>query len=619
MSDDLHKEEPNKPAEPTNPVVAEDRTKKEVVAADDTVVVLSTNFTIGPLFSRGCLLPPAVEDPEYPSGSQWRTLQRAKGAIPRAWSEAIAQGARNVFPIGVRLKRGRDVRCIPIDGGKVAIDAIGLADVERLLFRSQSELERFSGLEFSNYDSSDVGRLAAVEVSAFEAVDPTPQDKASRPVTEDSPPVANEHNELVQPEVPASVRDAVRLADCRTAIVAFLFTSSPGKPAWMREIEMLGSRKRGQSGGTWPGAVISAMTGEIPGLPPVERALLMAAVSRLRQLPLEAGWPAELLLREVSEDAIGALRSDGHESSRDCDAVELWRSRAADVLSSRAEPHSMSDDAFQLQRALLFLLLRGDLESMGEPVTGRVGGIGPGPTVQGIAGLLAAYRTGVRSMPSRYKKSTAGSPKWLEYLGDAFMAFAGSAGTQGIIPAELPLPRAKYRTVRALQGEWIVSLGREEIARVPLVVDPALERLLAIGRQLGFDFQEHGEEQLVAIVPQPNNRSREVYVQILSGTDAGGQMVRFYTKPLATSLPARNKKPSRETAVRLLELNAAPNMACRFAIDSNSEVVVLADQLLATLDDDEFRHHVAHVADIAGRFEEDDRRAVEPTSDAGQQ
>jgi hypothetical protein len=343
----------------------------------------------------------------------------------------------------VRLKRGHGVRQISVDGVGVAIDAIGLGDVERLLFRSQSELERFSGLDFSNYDSSDVGRLAAVEASAFEGGDAASQDKASRPAAEAAPPITDERNELTQSRVPASVRDAVRLADCRTAIAAFLFTSSPGKSAWMRGIEALGSRKHGQSGETWPGAVISAVIGEIPALPPVERTLLTAAVSRLRRLPLEEGWPAELLLRQVSEDAIERLQREVSDSSRDCDAVAVWRSRAAEVLSSRAEPQSMADDAFLLQRALLFLLLRGDLDSMCERVPGRVTRLGPGPTVQGIAGLLAAYRTGIRAMPTRYKKSSTGSLTWLEYLGDVFIRFVGSTVNQGIVPPETPLPKVR--------------------------------------------------------------------------------------------------------------------------------------------------------------------------------
>jgi hypothetical protein len=618
MSDELHNDEPNNRADRANEVAADDLTKREVISADESVVVLSTNFTIGPLFSRGCLLPPAVEDPEYPSSSHWSSLQRASGAFPRVWSDEVTRGARNVFPIGVRLKRGHGVRSIPVDGVGGAIDAIGLADVERLLFRSQSELERFSGLDFSNYDSSEAGRLAAVEAAVFEGEDTTSPDKANPTAAEHAPPVADDRNEPGHTQVPASVLEAIRLADCRTAIAAFLFTSSPGKPAWMRGIEALGSRKHGQSGGTWPGSVLGVVIGETPDLPPVDRALLTAAVSTLRQMPLEKGWPAESLLREVSEDAIERLRREVPESSRDCEAVLTWRSRAAEVLSSRAEPHSMADDAFPLRRALLFLLLRGDLDSMCEPVSGRVSRLGPGPTVQGIAGLLAAYRTGIRAMPTRYKTAGNGSTKWLEYLGDVFMRFVGSTTNQGIIPDGMPHPKAKYRSVRALQGEWIVSLSREEIARVPLVVDPALERLLAIGRQLGFDFQEHGEEQLVALVPQPTNRSREVYVQILAGTVAGAQMVRFYTKPIAGSSQARTKKLSRETAVRLLECNSAPNMACRFAIDQSGEVVVLADQLLATLDDDEFRHHVTHVAEVAEHFEEGGRPASELASDTEQ-
>jgi len=606
MPDDVHVPGPEEHGEAGRTVGKRRRGEPRVDSLDDPVVVLTSNFTIGPLFSRGCLLPPSLEDPDHPSPDSWNTLKHLRGRLPRAWGEDIARMARNVFPIGLVLKGTRSVARIASNVAGSTIEAVRLADVERIAFRCQGELERCCGLEYSNYDTNVLARLAVVDAGVFDG-DDAQISGAAGDATADRCERSREDDDGTPRHAPRleSVRDAIRLADCRAALVAYLCTSSPGKHEWIRGLDAVLSGKHGHEAMPWPGPVVRAIAGRDPGLPPVETALLTAVVRNLPKLPVEAGWPADAILRDVSEEATRRLRERSVDSSAEVHAVELWRSRALDVLSSRAEPQSMSDDAYRLQRSLLLLLLRGDLDSIHCPSPSHVGTHGPGPIVQGIAGLLAAYRTGLRAMPTRYKQSATGSTKWLEYLGDVFMGFVGNARDQELVPVGVPAPKAKYRAVKALQGEWVVALSREEIARLPRLVDPALEELLARGRQLGFDFRDHGEEELVASVSRPGGKSLDVYIQILPGRDVGKQMVRFYTKPLDARSPSRAKKISRDVAVRLLQHNAESDMSCRFAIDGNSHVVVLADQLLATLDHDEFRHHVAHVAEVADKFERD--------------
>ena len=57
--------------------------------------------------------------------------------------------------------------------------------------------------------------------------------------------------------------------------------------------------------------------------------------------------------------------------------------RASDVLASKAEPQSLADDGFVLQRAALLLLLRGDLEGLEGGEAELTGPQRPGPLVRG--------------------------------------------------------------------------------------------------------------------------------------------------------------------------------------------------------------------------------------------
>ena len=79
-------------------------------------------------------------------------------------------------------------------------------------------------------------------------------------------------------------------------------------------------------------------------------------------------------------------------------------------------------------------------------------------------------------------------------------------------------------------------------------------------------------------------------------------MVRF-SSPALKAVSVGTKKLSKEFLLDLLTKNANAEMNCRFAIEDDGKVVVLVDQLLETLDDAEFRRHVAHVAQVADEFE----------------
>src|SRR5687768_11042188 len=73
------------------------------------VVVLSSNFSIGPLLARGCLLPGVLEGEAAMDTDRPWTLQWSIEPFPSSWVDALVASARNVIPIAVRLSLGRKV------------------------------------------------------------------------------------------------------------------------------------------------------------------------------------------------------------------------------------------------------------------------------------------------------------------------------------------------------------------------------------------------------------------------------------------------------------------------------------------------------------------------------
>jgi hypothetical protein len=570
------------------------------------VAVLSSNFTIGPLLARGCLLPDALEgDALSDTGAPLR-LQWSTGPIAADCVEALVASARNVVPIAVRLLPGRKVRHVSIGGQSALAECVALSDVEQLCFRNDKERVRFESLEFGNYSLPATGLPVGVDAGVLGG-----REESAAPSTHDgSDESATPTTAVGASTVAISTIDlhaatkAVRAADSRAGLLAYLLTGSPGWRVWMQGVEHLFAKKRKVNGtATWPENVVNAAVGATREAVNVDEALLAATVEVLAKYPVESGWPAEQVLAEVTEGAKARVASLDERAGRE---LARWSERAADVLASRAEPQSLADNGYVLQRAVLLLLLRGDLEGMSEGSVPSDSVLRPGPQVVGTASALAALRTGLRSMPSRFKSASdqQAPGRLLTYLGEAFLGMLAEPSQSSLIPASLPSPTISYRPIRTLQGEWIVTISSREVARRVAEFDRGLERLLTMGRHLGFEFEEHGTSGLVTHVLRPDGRRRPVFLDLLQSERSGGGVVRFSSPTLKlVGTNSRSRLP-KEFLLDLLIRNASPDMNCRFAIvDDDSTIVALVDQLLATLDEAELKQHVQHVAQVADEFE----------------
>ena len=570
------------------------------------VVVLSSNFSIGPLLARGALLPDAYEGDTFSGLAGTDRLRWARGALPAAWVAALVESARNVIPIAIRLRLGRGVRRLAIPGYPDKIDGVCASDVAGMFFRTEKERRRFESVEFSNYDVAGVSMRFGVDALLFESTVDERRDRVEDLVQAVGAPDYGVGGDVARAAAARAddVSRAVRAADSVTGLLAFLLTASPGRRIWMQGVQRLFAKKVKGPATSWPERLTSGMLGNPIDASTIERALLTGIVDVMARYPVEDGWPAEEVLAEVTAEATGRI---GPEDEGAVEDLERWASRAGDVLASRAQPQSLADDGFILQRASLLLLLRGDLESLARGETEGIGPRYPGALVRGTASALAALRTGLRAMPARYKRAAdSGAPgHWLAYLGEVFVALLQTAKRPRLLPPECPVPTVTYRSIRPLQGEWIVSIASREVSRTPVAVDHGLERLLAMGQHLGFEFQEHGDNGLVTTVSFGDAAKRPVYLELIRIGHGGGPMVRFSAPALkVVSVGSRRRRITRDVAFDLLKRNADPGMNCRFAVNENvTEVLVLVDQLLATLDEAEFLQHVKQVARAAEDFE----------------
>lgn len=570
------------------------------------ITVLTSNFTAGPLLARGALLPDALEGDAMSASDTSLRLRWSPGALPASWVSALVASARNVIPIAIRLRPGRAVRSLVLPGIPESVEAICLSDAEGMVFRTEKERERFESLDFSNYDLTGASISLGVEPSLFEGAvgDPNATPGAEAPQAQEA--AGSPADIGSRSETSSGINDAIRAvrsADCLTGLLAFLLTGSPGRRPWMKGVQRVFTKKAKGPATSWPERIANAALGRPLDASTAEKALLNGIVDVLRRYPVEGGWPGEQALAEMAAQAKSRLESQDERAGGDLDR---WAARANDVLTSKAEPQSLADDGFVLQRAALLLLLRGDLDGLAGGEVKPTGAQHPGPLVRGTAGALAAMRTGLRAMPARYKTAsdTSTPAHWLEYLGEVFIALLQTANPPALVPSHLPIPTVTYRPIRTLQGEWIASIASKEVARTSVDVDRGLERLLAMGQHLGFEFQEYGDDGLLASVSSEDGRTRPVYLELIRTDHGSGPMVRFSAPALKVMGVGSRPRLTRDLAFDLLKRNADPHMNCRFAInDDATEVLVLVDQLLATLDEAEFRQHIQHVAKVAQDFE----------------
>lgn len=555
-----------------------------------TLFAVTSNFSLGQLFARGILLPPGIDQPDADWTGGGGVIDMVRARVPFTVAERIARQARNSYPIAVEVKQARPVTRLPGTEEAPVFECICLSDVRGILFRSQGEKERFIDIEFSNYAIPPIPMLVAPD--AFEAAPTEAHANAA-------------FGSAASPQLPSAPIDftaewtsRVRRIDCALGLIAWGLQECPGRPSWVEGLARAATGKKATGRPSYCERLIEHVLDPATQAASVADALLVAATSRMIKQPIESGWAPEEALSEIAGHA-RALVSE----PRAVEEVSRWEARALSVLRSTAEPSSLADDAFLVQRAVLLQLLRGELgEGVGEPTRGV--NERTGVEVDALAGALGAVRTGLRALPVRFKRDPGGDGyRRITFLGERFYDMLSAAQSGGrLVPGAGGL-KSEYRRAHPLHGEWRFTLGETVIASLARSVEPAVERLYTMGRHLGIEFEESGDVGLRCERQTAAGGRRSVFMEVVPRRPAHLSMVRFVSPVMRIAGVGGRAKLSRELAVDLLRRNAAKDVNCRFAIDDDgTTVVVLVDQLLATLDDAEFTHHIDHVVEVAEGF-----------------
>ncbi len=532
-------------------------------------LVLSSNFTMGPLFSRGVLLAPAAGEPtEVAFFDQVRDrLPHGVAHLPAKWVAEANASVRNFVPVAIELRQGVSVRRAPL-----SVEHVLLEDVQGLVFRDERERDRVLSATFGDYSLRALGVETSVRAEVFSG--------AEEPVAPTRTEVEGDAHRL-------------RIADAAAGMYFAYFARCGG---YQRLIELaapdgVGSRLK---------KVLGGLENSAEPFGTLDELLSTVAGRVLIRYPTRLGWPSREVLDAIKAEADARLEVDSDDRLRG--DLARWHERALAVLEAKGPEPQLSDDQHLCARALMLLLLRqGDPDELkGNP---GAGALVIGKEVALLALSLAGLRSGLRALPHELKvdSSKGLTRSWLEFGSRRFVSWlAGTSLLQLGVQVD-------YRRVATLQGEWQIKDNDVVLMSRAAEFDADLVRLHSMGRSLGFEFDEseNGELSTRAGISQ-----RAVKLMVMGDTGES-RTVRFSTRlaPVPKKAPARVSARglglSADELLEMLLTNTDRQVHCRLGIDRASATpIVLADQLMSTLDVQEFRRHLLHVAEVADQWVE---------------
>lgn len=351
--------------------------------------ILSSNYTLPSLLARGLMFTPNAGDGEGLAYlDQWHDrFPCDTNGVPEAWSSGVETSARNAFPILLKLRHQRRPIALRSRRDHRSLEALLLEDVDKFVFRSEEEKERFLSFEFENVPLESVTGRAVVDLARFRALAP----KGSRTRRADT---SDDHE----------LSAIIRRADGIGAIIALILSNSRSNGEWVHQLGLITTvdPKRSMSD-CWLREVIERLRKPNSPLPSdLDRALLAATCRVLLRHPLASGWPSAQILSEVVTEALTGSNPTAIASYH----VELdaWANHCHEVLSGKTLTVMLSDEKSIARRALLLLLLRGTVQavsaaSLDDPRSGLV----VGRNVKMLALALAAAREGLRALGREFK------------------------------------------------------------------------------------------------------------------------------------------------------------------------------------------------------------------------
>lgn len=338
-----------------------------------------------------------------------------------------------------------------------------------------------------------------------------------------------------------------------------------------------------------------------------EAILLKCGAEAFAQSNPKTGWVPSELLESICAAAMGHAPF----SKREDQAQELkaWAQYCKELLDGEGVVRPLTDEKYLVRRAILLVLLH---ETPQGVVASRDSMFEPGPRVLAVAAMLAGIHVGFRRQSAESKQPPVLSRLLGELVCDLLRDRPDAAGGVDVEQDVIAMGVGHQRLRLLVGGESVVARDIE--------AHPALRQIAAIGERLGINLEcDDSGRELRYTHKLKNGRPQSVRIRMLPTDYDGRSVVRFSSRCLAlhslmsgtteseaiASLrKTRSKKVSRDELIGLLLRNDRTSMHCRFSISpEESSIVASVDQIVETLDDDEFRAHIEHVAQVADEFE----------------
>lgn len=555
---------------------------------------LSSNFSIYPLFSRGCLYSPKLELGEeyaFPTPHSDAFVAYDAG-FPEKDLKEYQETARNLVPIGIvaRSEEG--------DQPGSMRRSILLSDVERLIFRSEKDLKRFALSPFSDVDMSSIAVEMTVDETKFGSASDASLEKVS--ASSDIFEGGSHYEDL-------------RKSDAYGGLLCALLNSARGKRAWFEFLKNASSvdpKVPTDQELRWIWTIGGAATGKTKPKEEEgwEEAILSIASRELLELQVSEGWPAKRLLSELTQSAVTYLTKAGNDKS--VEKVRAWSAQSHRVLDDDAPLPALSDDGSIVLRALLLLLVRESTESLLSLRENR-GEERVGNKVWRLSFALAALHEGLRRLPKelKYLGSTEQARARIEFLGEAVerCQVAIATGEGG--------PSSSSAKIEEFDDAGTASIGLSwkgrKVMSLPMEISPALTKAASDCRYYGFDVGRVGAEYFEVSSGPEEHLDAKVQVSVWHDPNTGSEILRFKATAFSLATKAsskttdpvkaleKNRKLNKANLISMLLSNAEESQNCRVALQTDPlAVIVVVDQMLDTMDREEC---VAHLRNVSTR------------------
>lgn len=615
--------------------------------------VLTSNYQLPSLLARGVLFADVIENTvadldDAPEATQLTVFVGRAGAEDL---ERIRSSARNSFPIALRLKENVRPKKFVVASKPNGVEYILLEDLDVIVFASEREAKLFQSWRFSNYQadpmvmgiettpdlfsgedasasgvSKDTSKgdvvLTSSDHQAMDLGQSTHRATKTSSAIDDFESKVTSTDQVQMPEAHAGSSDLpslLRRGECAAALVSAYLSRAPAKAEWLDD---WASTFRTEAEGPICEGISRLRFMLIPILQPetkqfhdLDSVLLSSTVRVLGEYPLSAGWPSMEILERIVKIATGYCHDTALESvERD---IHVFHNRAQAVLSNKVSGINLSDDPPRIvRRSILLMLLRGQVDAVERSALGSQGSpLALGQSVKALALCLVAMRTGLHALLSGLKSADGpeNSKRLLSVLGSYLVAVMEFAGSETESSYPVPNINVRYKPISEFDGEWIHEIQAHELRHQPSERDPTLLRLVALSQHLGFVPRRFGARGFEHAISVGNQTTKVIRVELLNSTWRGTPVVRFWSQVVSIGrggkrtdehvVIANRRALSKNLFSDLLKLNSLPTRHVRIALsDDEKSIFVIVDQLLSTLDDDEYRFNAECVAKEATKI-----------------